>query len=567
MGLANLDVSKIISTSKETNIKSISNDNTNNSPIPKSDLSNPPGPNSNIQNNNTDSDSVVSDSENEAEPQEYRHIVKRRRIIASVPSQSNSLVDNTNLNNSIAVIQKTTSLPIQMEKQETKSMPNSSAKPINKADEESSQDFSADEDKDADFVPEETKSKRKKAVAKRRQAAVKKEKPEKTEKPTKKLKSEKSVTKRPKLSRTSSKASKEAEPTENQSEEKPLDPEDLKYALALERASISSVPRVKLAELEQADNLAKEYINSMNASKPLVNKQLPQAVINEKRQAARKKFEEKIASGKLNENFVTINIQKKTFVRGKKSINYSKYKKQQWKHKKKIAALSGPNMDMGGCDGGVLTCFTCGQPGHFAQQCKLKGDSLLPLTAQLEEDPSPFPTLEEAASMASQSAVAVHSRNISKLPQATNAFIYNKENEQEQAQEIQSDDDNSHQLADSDSDSADSEAEEEICMETDDEFEGMDIEMAINEQQQQHTQQQTSPIKQYAGHCIPEEFLQKAGMSKEDLNEPSAAKKHGGINGLYDLNADGSVKDVTPEVMEALHLFGHSSFRKGMYKL
>ncbi|ERL87771.1 hypothetical protein D910_05160 [Dendroctonus ponderosae] len=84
--------------------------------------------------------------------------------------------------------------------------------------------------------------------------------------------------------------------------------------------------------------------------------------------AAKEKLEKRIAAGSLNENFVRINIQKKVFVRGKKGQNFAKYKKAMWRSKKK--ALYGPDMDMGGCDGGKLMCFNCGQEGHFAQRCK-----------------------------------------------------------------------------------------------------------------------------------------------------------------------------------------------------
>lgn len=83
---------------------------------------------------------------------------------------------------------------------------------------------------------------------------------------------------------------------------------------------------------------------------------------------AKEKLAKKIAAGSLNENFVRINIQKKVFVRGKKGQNFAKYKKAMWRSKKK--ALYGPDMDMGGCDGGKLMCFNCGQEGHFAQRCK-----------------------------------------------------------------------------------------------------------------------------------------------------------------------------------------------------
>lgn len=72
-------------------------------------------------------------------------------------------------------------------------------------------------------------------------------------------------------------------------------------------------------------------------------------------------LKKKISSGKVNENFVRINIQKKTYVRGKKTMTFQKYKKQKWKQLKK--SQSGK---------GLFKCFKCGDVGHFAKDC-LKG--------------------------------------------------------------------------------------------------------------------------------------------------------------------------------------------------
>lgn len=99
------------------------------------------------------------------------------------------------------------------------------------------------------------------------------------------------------------------------------------------------------------------------------------------------KLENKIKSGTLNENFVKINIEKKVFVRGKKGMNFSKYKKQQYKDKKALhAGMEFP-------DGGKMACFKCGQPGHMARYCTAhRGDTLLPLENYDEND---MPTLED----------------------------------------------------------------------------------------------------------------------------------------------------------------------------
>lgn len=106
------------------------------------------------------------------------------------------------------------------------------------------------------------------------------------------------------------------------------------------------------------------------------------------------KLESKIKSGTLNENFVKINIEKKVFVRGKKNINFSKYKKQQWKNKKALhAGMEFP-------ESGKIACFKCGETGHMARYCKAhKGETLLPLEDCKEEE---MPTLEDMQNFVSQ---------------------------------------------------------------------------------------------------------------------------------------------------------------------
>ncbi|XP_017074199.1 uncharacterized protein LOC108109904 [Drosophila eugracilis] len=480
------------------------------------------------QETESDSDSVVAESDEEPEAEEYRQLAKRRRIMPTSSGTSKALAS--------AEIPK----PVEQE-----------VLTCRDPDDKYALDFSADDDQDASYEPEKgkkDKTKRKQAAGKRKTAKPKAEpKPKAEKKP--KIKAEKKPKPEKKPRNTKKSTAEEPVPEESQ----PLNPEDLKYVLALEAGDITCVPRINKQELENADATAQRYISTFATGTVARSTEGSNIQVDEKRAAARKKLEERVASGKLNENFVTINIQKKKFVRGKKSVNFSKYKKQQWRQKKRVAALSGPDMDMGGCDGGVLTCFQCGGVGHFARNCKVKGDSLLPLSGQLEEDPSPFPTLAEAQEMASQGAVVAHSRNILRLPEAANSAILQGEESDESEEEVKesSGDEDGEMHPDPDW------SDEDVNID----FEALDAAVEASQSQPDSQEKALSPIKKYVGHKIPEEFLKQAGL------DPNAAtsnrSQHGGVKPLYDLLPDGSVQDTTPEVLEALHMFGHSNFRKG----
>lgn len=149
-------------------------------------------------------------------------------------------------------------------------------------------------------------------------------------------------------------------------------PDDYMIEFGMEQ--IKSVPRIPVAELEQNTMEFTKYVynatDKPNETAKVTGEQKPLAT---KNSVARDKLQNKIASGTLNENYVRLNLRKKVFVRGKKTMNFSRYKKKLWQSKK-AEALSGPDMYMGGCDGGILTCFQCGLPGHFAQNCKAKSE-------------------------------------------------------------------------------------------------------------------------------------------------------------------------------------------------
>lgn len=169
--------------------------------------------------------------------------------------------------------------------------------------------------------------------------------------------------------------------------------------------AVSKKSKIDLTEGAKRDKC--EYNNGINMSindyfsevkKPLdySESRLSKVKKIRTRLTEREILKKKVESGKANENFVRINIKKKVYARGKKTMTFLKYKKQKWKAIKKAQ-----NNDKNFSTRTLLTCFKCGDIGHMSRNC-LKVDKLLPKEDFLddEEQESLFPTLEEAEKMA-----------------------------------------------------------------------------------------------------------------------------------------------------------------------
>jgi len=268
--------------------------------------------------------------------------------------------------------------------------------------------------------------------------------------------------------------------------------------------TLQTIPRFAIKSTEN-DNLIERFSKSvctLESDAPISSKTSTKLTDKEK-------LEKKIAAGTMNDNFVRINLKKKVFVRGKKSFNLSKYKKNQWKQRKKELTSSESNLDAADLiDKNGMTCFKCGESGHFSKNCS-KSNTLLPL--EEIDELSSFPTLEEAEKMANENAIIAHSHRIDRLPEKP-----------------------SYSIAKTSSDEA-----EDIARLFDNNF----------------TDCSEKNEASILGHKIPQELLSRLLPPQMDVVEP-----------LYLTNEDGSLIKTPTEVFETLRMFGHENFRAGQEK-
>ncbi|XP_018315009.1 ATP-dependent DNA helicase Q4 isoform X2 [Mycetomoellerius zeteki] len=250
---------------------------------------------------------------------------------------------------------------------------------------------------------------------------------------------------------------------------------------------------MQFSETVSTDAMKKDVLISSTASTKLT---------------AKEKLEKKMAAGTMNDNFVRINLKKKVFVRSKKNFNFVKYKRNQWKQRKKDLTSSESNLDAADLiDKNSMTCFKCGESGHFVKNCSAsKNNALLPL--EEIDDSSNFPTLEEAEKMANEAAIIAH--NHKRLPKQPSYLATKTWQDEEDITELFNDD-----FAD------------------------------FGEKSDTLT----------FGHKVPQELISK-------LLPPQMKE----INSLYDVNEDNSLIETPTEVFEALRMFGHENFRVGQEK-
>jgi len=76
-------------------------------------------------------------------------------------------------------------------------------------------------------------------------------------------------------------------------------------------------------------------------------------------------LETKISSGKASENFVKLDMKRKIYSHGKRSVKTTTYKKKQWKNRKQELGgdFSASNRTT------LLKCFKCGDIGHYSKHC------------------------------------------------------------------------------------------------------------------------------------------------------------------------------------------------------
>ncbi|XP_069951171.1 uncharacterized protein RecQ4 isoform X2 [Cherax quadricarinatus] len=273
------------------------------------------------------------------------------------------------------------------------------------------------------------------------------------------------------------------------------------------------------------------------------------------------RFLKKVSTGASNNNYVRINLKKKTFVRGKRSMNAARYKRQEWKNKQIMKSAESGNK------GAIksLTCFKCGDFGHWAKNCSgKKGDNLLSLETYNENE-STFLSLEDAASL----ALGIKPCS-SVLPPPSKMFPGVEESEEnpysltEENQKVQESSTFNETVKKTDkfekNCTTNLEESDDLVEMPEEAFNLTDLDddifVNINEENMQNTDTSNKNLTQ--GTEIKN--FQHSGPSVQSHSTFTCNKPT--VKSLYPLQ-NGEVGPTPKEVYDALHMFGFSDFRPG----
>jgi len=112
-------------------------------------------------------------------------------------------------------------------------------------------------------------------------------------------------------------------------------------------------------------NSDEEFEECSIQSKILKTHDLDSVQLSTKDRRKKGMLEAKISSGKASENFVKLDMKRKIYSRGKRSVKTTTYKKKQWKNRKQELGgdFSATNRTT------LLKCFKCGDIGHYSKHC------------------------------------------------------------------------------------------------------------------------------------------------------------------------------------------------------
>ncbi|XP_066940278.1 uncharacterized protein RecQ4 [Macrobrachium rosenbergii] len=267
------------------------------------------------------------------------------------------------------------------------------------------------------------------------------------------------------------------------------------------------------------------------------------------------RFRQKVLSGSANKNYVRINLKKKTFVRGKKHLNLKKYKHKEWKKKQLMKNAEGGDE----VSKKSLTCFKCGDFGHWAKNCiGKKGDSLMPIE-EYDENESTFLSLEDAAALAR--GIKPSSVSAAKL----------LDSEQQEVKENPVDESSIYSNVEAIKSTADGLSfQENTKVSSPNTTVGNVCDGEKNKQNPcNKTTVDDFPSDEFDGlfHNVKETCVDNSVPSSSQIYAsatPSgfSTSDRPTLDPLYELE-NGDVIPTTTEVYEALKLFGHTSFRTG----